>query len=88
MKELFFNGAKRSTNNTTLLSQFNVLKNAHTNLSTEALVAWKNRSQHLNQRNHYVDVSMSKKQKHESKVRERLEDDGVDYEEELKKART
>ena len=56
MKELFFNGEKRSTNNTTLLSQFNVLKNAHTNLSTEALAARKNRSQHLNQRDPNADV--------------------------------
>ena len=32
-------------------------------------------------------VKMSKKKKHESKVREQLEDDGVDYEEELKKVR-
>ena len=30
-------------------------------------------------------MKTSKKQKHESKVSERLEDDGVDYEEELKK---
>ena len=48
----------RSTNSTTLISAFTMLKNLHNGLSNEALVAWKNRSHHLNQREEHVDVPM------------------------------
>ena len=49
----------RSTNNMTLVSQFNMLKNAHADLSHESLVAWKNRSIYLSQRDPHVDVLMN-----------------------------
>ena len=38
-------------------------------------------------KNNKKHVKKSKKQKHESKVRKRIEDDGVDYEEELNKSK-
>ena len=49
----------RSTNDVMFLSQFNTLKNVHADLSHESLVAWKNRSVYLNQREPHVGVPMS-----------------------------